>query len=86
MAYLVAMGHSANLVKSEFDKLPPIPRHDASKKIEKSFENKVIFTSTFNPNVSQVIICCLHLTILDFSITFLQMVSYLKNVKTSKIY
>ena len=33
-----------------------IHRYEARKKVEKSFENKVIFTSTFNPqgpNVSQ---------------------------------
>ena len=57
MAQLVATGHSAKLVKSEFDKVSFIPRHEALKKVEKSFENKVIFTSTFNPrgpNVSNV--------------------------------
>ena len=35
-----------------------MPRHEARKKIEKSVENKVIFTSTFSPqgpNVSQMI-------------------------------
>ena len=41
MAYLIAMGHSAKLVKSEFDKVPPIPRHERSKKIEKSFEGNI---------------------------------------------
>ena len=43
MAYLVARGHSAKVVKSEFD-VPSIPRHELPKKVEKSFENKVIFT------------------------------------------
>ena len=41
-----------------------MPRHEARKKAEKSFENKVLFTSTFNrrgPNVSQIINCHLHL-------------------------
>ena len=58
MAYLVARGHSAQLVKSEFDKVPFILRHEAGKKVKKSFENKVMFLSTFNPrgpNVSQII-------------------------------
>ena len=54
MAYLVARGHSAKLVKSQFDKSSSIPRHEASKKVEKSFENKVIFTSTFNPRGPRV--------------------------------
>ena len=48
MTYLVASGHSAELVKFEFDKLSNKTRHKACKKVEKSFENKVIFTSTFN--------------------------------------
>ena len=64
MTYLVASGHSAELVKFEFDKLSHQPRHKACKKVEKSFENKVIFTSTFNlqdPNVSQIINPHLHL-------------------------
>ena len=41
-----------------------IARHEAGKKVEKSFENRVIFTSTFNPrglNVSQIIIRRLNL-------------------------
>ena len=64
IAYLVAMGHSAKLVKSEFDKVSSIPRHEALKKVEKSFENKVIFTSAFNPrspSVSHIINRHLHL-------------------------
>ena len=36
MAYLVARGHSAKLVKSEFDKVSSIPRYEARKKVEKS--------------------------------------------------
>ena len=35
MAYLVARGHSAKLVKSEFDKVPSILRHEAGKKVKK---------------------------------------------------
>ena len=45
-------------MKSEFEKVSSIPRHEARKKVGKSFENKEIFTSTFNqrgPNVSQII-------------------------------
>ena len=42
MTYLVARGYSAKLVKSEFDKVSSILRHEAGKTIEKSFENKVI--------------------------------------------
>ena len=45
-------------MKSEFDKVSSIPRHEARKKVEKYFENKVIFTSTFirqGTNVSQII-------------------------------
>ena len=65
MAYFVARRHSTILVKSEFEKvIGIIPRHEARKKVEKSFENKVIFTSIFNPrgpNVSQVINRHLHL-------------------------
>ena len=64
MAYLVAKGRSAKLVKFEFHKVSSIPRHEAGKKVEKSSENKVIFTSTFNPrdpNVSQIINRHLHL-------------------------
>ena len=65
MAYLVAGGgNSAKLVKSEFDKVSSIARHEAGKIVEKSFENRVIFTSTFNPrglNVSQIIIRRLNL-------------------------
>ena len=41
-----------------------IPRYEACKKVEKSFENKVIFTLIFNPrgpNVSQIINRHLHL-------------------------
>ena len=41
-----------------------IPRYEACKKVEKSFENKVIFTSIFNPRdpyVSQIINRHLHL-------------------------
>ena len=51
-------------MKSEFDKVPSITRHEARKKVAKSFENKVIFTSTINqrgPNVTQVIIRHFHL-------------------------
>ena len=58
MAYFVARGHSAKLVKSEFDKVSSAPRYEAHKKVEKSFENKIIFTSTLNQrglNVSQII-------------------------------
>ena len=58
MAYLVARAHSAKLVKSEYDKVSSLPRHEARKKVEKSFDNKLIFTSAFNlrgPNVSQSI-------------------------------
>ena len=44
IAYLVPRGHSAKLVKSELDKVSSIPRHEARKKVAKSFENKVIFT------------------------------------------
>ena len=64
IAYLVPRGHSAKLVKSEFDKVSSIPRHEARKKVAKSFENKVIFTSTLNqrcPSVSQIINRHLHL-------------------------
>ena len=64
MGYLVASGYSAKLLKSEFDKVSSIPIHKARKKVEKSFENQVIFTSTFNlrdPNVSQLINLHLHL-------------------------
>ena len=64
MAYLAARGHSAILVKSEFGKLSSIPSHAVHQKVEKSFENKVIFTSTFNPqfsNVFQIINFHLHL-------------------------
>ena len=43
MTYLVARGYSAKLVKSEFDKVSSILRHEAGKTIEKSFENKVIY-------------------------------------------
>ena len=45
-------------MKPEFDKVSSILRHEARKKAEKSFENKAIFTLTFNPqgpNVSQII-------------------------------
>ena len=55
MAYLVAREHFANFQKSEFNKVPSIPRHEARKKVEKFFEIMVIFTSTFNlrgPKVS----------------------------------
>ena len=54
----MARGHSAKLVKAEFNKVSSIPRYEARKKVKKSFENKVICTSTFNPrnpNVSQII-------------------------------
>ena len=64
MAYLVARGHSAKLVKSEFAKVSSIPRHKADKKVEKSFENKVIIMTIFNPrgpNMSQIINRQLHL-------------------------
>ena len=64
MVYLVARGHSAKLGKYEFDKVSSISRHEARKKVKKSFESKVIFTSTFNPrspNVSQIINRHLHL-------------------------
>ena len=64
MTYLVDRGCCAKLVKSEFDKVFSIPKHEARKKVKKSFENKVIFTSTFNPrgpNVSQIINRHLHL-------------------------
>ena len=63
MAYLVARKLSAKLLKSEFEKVSSIPRHKARKKVEKYFENKAIFTSTFNPrgpNVSQIINRHLH--------------------------
>ena len=43
MAYLVARGYSSKVVKSEFDKVSSIPRHEAGKKVEKSFKNKVTF-------------------------------------------
>ena len=43
MTYLVARGYCAKLVKTEFDKVSSILRHEAGKTIEKSFENKVIF-------------------------------------------
>ena len=49
MAYLVARVHSAKLIKSEFDKVSSIHRHEARIKVEIYFKNKVIFTSTFNP-------------------------------------
>ena len=58
------MVHCAKLVKFEFDKVSSIPRHETRKKVEKSFENKVIFTSTFSPrgpNVSQIVNRNLHL-------------------------
>ena len=64
MAYLGARGHSAKLVKPEINNVSSIPRHEARKKVEKSFENKVIFTSTFKPqgpNVPQIINRHLHL-------------------------
>ena len=64
MAYLVTKGHSAKLVKPEFNNVSSIPRHEARKKVEKFFENKVIFTSTFKsqgPNVPQIINRHLHL-------------------------
>ena len=38
MAYLVTRGHSA------FDKVSSIPRYEARKKVEKSFENKIMFS------------------------------------------
>lgn len=44
MAYLVARGHSAKLVKPE---LSEIPRCERCTKVEKPFENKVIFILTF---------------------------------------
>ena len=53
MAYLVARGHSAKLAKSEFDRVSPIPRHEAHKKVEKSFENKIIFN--FQSTMSQCV-------------------------------
>ena len=58
MAYSVDREHFAKFVKSEFDKVSSIPRHLTRKKIEKSFEKKVIFTSAFiprGPTVSQII-------------------------------
>ena len=58
MVSLIARGHSAKLVKSEFDKVSSIPRHESREITEKSFENKVIFISSFNsrdPNVFQII-------------------------------
>ena len=64
MAYFVARGHSAKLVKSEFDKVSFTPRYKIHKKVGKAFENKVLFTSTFNPqgpSVSQIINRQLHL-------------------------
>ena len=64
MAYLVVRGYSAKLLNSEFAKLSSIPKHEARKKVEKSYGNNVIFTSTFNPrgpDVSQIIIRRLHL-------------------------
>ena len=51
-------------MKSEFDKVSSIPRPEARKNVEMSFENKAIFTLTFNPrglDVSQIINCHLHL-------------------------
>ena len=93
MTYLIAWWHSPKLVKSEFDKVSSIPTHEAHKKVETSFENKVIFASTFNPrcpNVSQIINRYLHLLrIHHFSLTSSQMGQYLlliNVVKTSKIY
>ena len=58
MVSLIARGHSAKLVKAEFDKVTSIPRHESREITEKSFENKVIFISSFNPrdpNVFQII-------------------------------
>ena len=42
IAYLVARGYPAKLVKSEFDKMSSIPKHEARKKVEKAFEKKII--------------------------------------------
>ena len=42
IAYLVARGYSAKLVKSEFDKMSSVPKHEARKKVEKAFEKKII--------------------------------------------
>ena len=45
-------------MKSKFDKVSSIPKHEKDKKVEKSFENKVIFMAIWNPwgsNVSQII-------------------------------
>ena len=58
-----ARGLSAKLMKSEFGKVSSIPSYEACRKVEKYFENKAIFTSTFNPrgpNVSQIINRHLH--------------------------
>ena len=66
--YLVARRYSPKLVKSEFGKVSSIPRHEACKKAEKSFENEVIFTTPFNPGdpkVSQTINRCLHISIIS---------------------
>ena len=63
MAYLVARGHSAKLVKPEFDTVSEIPRHEGCKKVEKPV-NKVIFILTFNSrgqDASQIINCHMHL-------------------------
>ena len=59
MAYLVARGHSAKLVKSEFDKVSSIPRYEAREKVEKSFENKLMFSQLSVPKVPM----CLKLSI-----------------------
>ena len=39
MAYLVDRGHSAKLVKSEFDKVSSIPRNEERKKEKKNILN-----------------------------------------------
>ena len=64
MVSLIVRGHSARLVKSEFDKVSSIPRHKSREITEKSFEKTVIFMSSFNPrdpNVFQIINFHLHL-------------------------
>ena len=43
MAYLIARGHSAKLVKPEFNKVSEIPTHEGCNKVEKPFENSDIY-------------------------------------------
>ena len=89
MAYLVARGHSAKLVKSEFDKLSSIPRHESYKRVEKSLENKVMFGQLSIHEVAMCFKLSIFTSIHHFSIISSQMLPYLlliNNANTSKIY